>query len=91
MAAVSSKAVLKENLNLGNVEKIVTTGEKRKENHDTKVGKKDESRVMKSEEKQSHKKQKTSQDRNDKSAQSSNDGFVYIIAYRIIHSLSGVR
>ena len=69
MATVGPKAVLKENPNIGNIDKGINTGEKRKDNTDVKLRKREETRTVKSDDGHCHKKQKVSQGQNGQQSQ----------------------
>lgn len=75
MAAVGPKGVLKENPNIGNIEKGINTGEKRKENTDVKLRKREETRTVKTDDGHRHKKQKVSQEQSGKSGQQPHEGY----------------
>ena len=76
METVIPKAALRENPNIGNIDRGISTGEKRKENADVKVGKRDDAKPVKTDDGHSLKKQKVSQGKNGKSSQQSNEGYL---------------
>ena len=85
MATVAAKKPLKENCTIGNTERILNTGEKRKENNDVKIRKNEDARTLKTGDGGCHKKQKFSQGESGKSGQQSQEGYFTKFVFLVYH------